>query len=91
MMTAEELPVHKSIEVHDYETIYKTKSWWKFVSHQEGFGREEVAVYLWRNAEDGWKRKQKYVVRTKAKDEWLETREAIDKYMNTEESDEEGE
>jgi len=60
------LPTSKSLHVVDSEDIYRNTDWWKaVVRYQFDVNKEydEVAVYLWHN-DDGWTRKNKYVVKT---------------------------
>jgi len=60
-----EIPVHDSLTVVETETIYHTDDWWKAVVryHYEDADEDEIAVYLW-HEDDGWTRKNKYVVKT---------------------------
>lgn len=75
---AEELPVHEEIKVLKSKNLFKTDKWWKAVTLQEAFGREEIAVYLWRNQGDKWVRKQKFTI--KDPDKWEEVRDIINEF-----------
>jgi hypothetical protein len=61
-----EVPVHKSLNVLECEDIYRNEEWWKSVvryQYKDSDSRE-TAVYLWHRGDDGWKRKNKYVIKT---------------------------
>ncbi|MFD1572491.1 hypothetical protein [Halorubrum laminariae] len=74
-----ELPVHEGLDVRKHTTIYKSSNWWKEVALIEGFGERTVKVYLWKHNGDSWKLRHELKVR--GKDEWDDTREAIDSYI----------
>ena len=78
-MSEEKLPVSERLKVLQYETIFKTNKWWAAVALLESFGRRQVALYLWTRKENQWKRKQKYVIRSRG--EWLQVRDAIEKLI----------
>ncbi|NIQ07775.1 MAG: hypothetical protein GWO20_19280 [Candidatus Korarchaeota archaeon] len=78
-ITGEELPVHEEIKVKKALEIFKSEKWWKFVSKQESFGRDEVAVYLFVKRDDEWKRKQK--MKISDKNEWIKLRTAISQLL----------
>lgn len=69
-------PVHESLHVVNSSDIYRNDDWWKAVVRYK-FDRSdehrETAVYLWNN-DDGWTRKNKYVIKTT--DAW-ETDKAV--------------
>jgi len=76
MTTETRPPVHESLLVLDSENIYRNEDWWKAVvryKFDEDDDYEETAVYLWHN-DDGWTRKNKYVIKT---EEAWETDKAI--------------
>lgn len=50
----EPLPVDETLQVKDYDTIYKTKKWWCAVAFVNAFGHDKVMVYLWQ-----WKETKK--------------------------------
>lgn len=59
-------PVHESLHVVDSSDIYRNDDWWKAVvryKFDKNDEYNETAVYLWNN-DDGWTRKNKYVVKT---------------------------
>lgn len=63
-------PLHDSLHVVDSEDIYRNDEWWKSVVRyrfDESSEHDEVAVYLW-HRDDGWTRKNKYVIKTR--DAW---------------------
>lgn len=65
-MAAPRPPVHDSLQVIDVEDIYRTGEWWKSVvrySYDADTDHDEIAIYLWHH-DDGWTRKNKYVVKT---------------------------
>lgn len=72
-------PVHEELEVLDGVTIFKSADWWKAVLLNDGFSGREICVYLWKRVDGDWKRKQKYVIRSK--DDWKEEREAIVEFL----------
>lgn len=75
----DKLPVSSKITIKAYETIFHSEEWWKFASRQVSFGREEVAVYLFKKTDKKWKRKQKMVFRSS--DEWKKAKEAVEKLI----------
>lgn len=76
----EPFPVHDSIDVEQAETIFKEEEWWKAAILYEGWRGPEIAVYLWQaNDDGGWRRKQKYVVRSL--DDWQTDKQAIEKLI----------
>mgnify|MGYP000120862315 CR=1 FL=1 len=72
-------PVNDEIDVIDGATVYKSGSWWKAIVLSEGFGETEVNVYVWLKQDDGWKRKQKYSI--KSRDEWEADRDLVDEFV----------
>lgn len=72
----DDFPVHDKLTVIDGRTIFKSNNWWKAVVLYEGFGRQNVGVYLWKSSGDGWTRQQKYVVRSK--DDWEKDQQAVE-------------
>lgn len=78
-LTEEKLPISESIKVIKAETIFKSDKWWAAVALVESFGRKQVAIYLWNRKDELWKRRQKFVVRSKA--QWLQFKEAIEKLL----------
>lgn len=84
MTAASEIPVHQSLNVVDVSEIYRTKEWWKAaVRYQFGDGGEynETAVYLWHD-DDGWTRKNKYVIKTE--EAWKTDKTIIDQLLTGE-------
>lgn len=78
-MTEERLPISEEISVLKSETIYKTDKWWCAVALVEAFGKRQVALYLWLNKDDRWKRKQKFVLHSKK--EWQDIRERVERII----------
>ena len=76
----DDFPVHDSLDVVDGETIYKTTQWWKAVLLYEGYRDMKTAVYLWQHTEDEWRRRQKFVVRSR--DDWERDAEYIETYLS---------
>lgn len=72
-------PVHDALDVIDGVTIFKNANWWKAVLLYEGFSGREIGIYLWKRGDDGWKRKQKYVIRSK--DDWIDDRKVIKEFL----------
>lgn len=61
-----DIPTSDSLHVIDSKDIYRNTDWWKAVVRYQFDANEEydeVAVYLWHN-DDGWTRKNKYVIKT---------------------------
>ena len=80
-------PLHDSLSIVNSEDIYHNDEWWKSVVRyqlNQNDDYEEVAVYLWHD-DDGWTRKNKYVIKTI--DAW-ETDKAIIERLFTETSSE---
>jgi hypothetical protein len=77
----EPLPVHESVNVKDYITIYKTPKWWKAVALVNMFGHDKILIYLWRwdDKKGGWKRKQKMGFNNEK--DWEDTKSAIEGFM----------
>lgn len=77
-------PVDDSLQVTEITDLYRTDEWWKaVVSYQFESDSDavETAVYLWHMDDDGWTRKNKYVVKTP--EAWATDREIIDKYIGS--------
>jgi len=77
-------PVHESLSVQQGKDIYRTEEWHKaVVQYQFESDRDtlETAVYLWHNHEDGWKRKNKYVI--KSTEAWEDDRPVINWMFDT--------
>lgn len=87
---SEEYPVSDALRVVDGETIYSTDEWWKaFVSYQYEDSQDsdsvDRAVYLWHSDDGEWKRKQKYLVRSR--DTWITDREYIEEFLSADSGD----
>lgn len=88
--SSEGYPVSDALRVLDGETIYRTDDWWKaFVSYQYEDRQDsdsiDRAVYLWHNDDGKWKRKQKYLVRSR--DTWITDREYIEEFLSADSGD----
>ena len=84
MTAASEVPVHQSLNVVNVSEIYRTKEWWKAaVRYQFDDDGEynETAVYLWHD-DDGWTRKNKYVIKTE--EAWKTDKTIIDQLFTGE-------
>lgn len=87
---SEKYPVSEALRLVDGETIYRTDEWWKaFVSYQYEDSPDgdsvDRAVYLWHNDDGEWKRKQKYLVRSR--DTWITDREYIEEFLSADSGD----
>jgi len=74
-------PIHESLDVVDVETLYKNE-WWKAVvkyQFEDSSDSSEVAMYLWHD-EDGWTRKNKYVIKTR--EAWETDKEIISRFLS---------
>ena len=78
-MTEEKLPISEKLSILKAETIYMTDKWWCAVALVEAFGKKQVALYLWLNKDNKWKRKQKFVLHSKK--EWQDVKEIIEKMI----------
>lgn len=72
----ERLPVSDRVRVLRYETLFKSERWWAAVGLFEAFGKKHIALYLWFNRNGAWRRRQKFVFRSR--EEWNRTKKAID-------------
>ncbi|PSP32697.1 hypothetical protein BRC64_05725 [Halobacteriales archaeon QH_10_67_22] len=77
-----DVPVHDSLHVTTATDIYRTDEWWKAVVTYgfEDSEADETAMYLW-HEDDGWNRKNKYVVKTP--EAWEIDRTLIDKFLRS--------
>jgi len=75
----EKLPVSETLKIIKSTNLYKTDKWWSAVVLVESFGKKQIATYLWLRKGDEWKRKQKFVIRSKK--EWQDVKEAIEKMI----------
>jgi len=75
----EVLPVHESIVVHEYITLYKTEKWWAAVALCESFGRKDVSLYQWQNKDGVWKRQSKWKIKNQS--EWIAIKNAVEKML----------
>ena len=78
-MSEEKLPISEKLTVLKAETMYKTDKWWSAIALVDSFGKKQVATYLWLKKDNAWKRKQKFVIRSKK--EWQEVKEAVEKMV----------
>lgn len=76
----EDFPVHETIDVHEGETIYRTAQWWKAVILYEGYRDTKIAIYLWQYTDGEWRRRQKFVVRSR--DDWERDTEYIETLLS---------
>ena len=72
----EALPVSERVRVLRCHTLFKSGRWWAAVGLFEAFGRKHIALYLWFNRGGVWKRRQKFVFRSR--EEWDRTKRAIE-------------
>lgn len=72
----ERLPVSERVKVLRYFTLFRSGRWWAAVGLFEAFGRKHIALYLWFNRGDVWKRRQKFVFRSR--EEWDKAKKAIE-------------
>jgi len=79
-LSEDKLPVSESLTILQSSTLYKTKKWWSAVALLESFGRRQVAVYLWLNKDNKWKRQEKFIIHNKK--EWEEIKTAIEKLVS---------
>jgi hypothetical protein len=85
------VPVHDSLTVLDSADIYHTLNWWKAAVRyrfDDADEYDEVAVYLWHREDDGWKRKNKYVI--KSAEAWRTDRSVIESLLDEESSSQTG-
>jgi len=79
LVTEEKLPISEKLSVLKAKTLYRTDKWWSAVALVDAFGKKQIATYLWLKKDDVWKRKQKFVVRSKK--EWQDVREVIEEMI----------
>ena len=79
LVTEEKLPISEKLSVLKAKTLYRTDKWWSAVALVDAFGKKQIATYLWLKKDDVWKRKQKFVVRSKK--EWQDVKEVIEKMI----------
>jgi hypothetical protein len=72
----ESLPVSDKVRVLRYQTLFKGGRWWAAVGLFEAFGGRHVALYLWFKRDGVWRRRQKFVFRSRG--EWEKTKKAVD-------------
>lgn len=79
-----EYPVHDRLTVERGTDIYRTDEWLKAVvqyHYESADDTTETAIYLWHRDDDGWTRKNKYVVKTL--EAWADDRPVIDELLET--------
>ncbi len=79
LVAEEGLPISEKLSVLKAKTLYKTDKWWSAVALVDAFGKKQIATYLWLKRNDVWKRKQKFVVRSKK--EWQDAKEVIEEMI----------
>lgn len=79
LLAEEKLPISDELTVLKAETLYKTDKWWSAIALVDSFGKKQIATYLWLKKGDEWKRKQKFVIRSKK--EWQDVKEKIEKMV----------
>ena len=72
---SDQFPIHEDLNELDGRTVYKSSNWWKAVVLYEGFSGRKISIYLWKQKEGSWKRKQKYVI--ESEDDWEADQEAV--------------
>ena len=72
----EKLPVSEKVKVLRFQTLFKGGRWWAAAGLFEAFGRKHIALYLWFRRGDSWKRRQKFVFRSR--EEWEKAKKAIE-------------
>jgi hypothetical protein len=72
----ERLPVSEKVKVLRFQTLFKGGRWWAVAGLFEDFGRKHIALYLWFKRGDSWKRRQKFVFRSR--EEWEKAKKAIE-------------
>jgi hypothetical protein len=78
----DDLPVEDDHSVRRARTVFRTDRRWKAVVHLDRVGdceTDEVVVYLWHRGDDGWHRRQKYVVRDPG--EWRRERDLVTAFV----------
>lgn len=88
MVSSSNYPVHDAVTVRKGKTIYKNSEWWKAILlHTIGTqSNPSIGFYLWHNDDDGWKRKNKYNVKTI--DAWEMDKSLISHFLNSDINDE---
>jgi hypothetical protein len=61
----ERLPVSERVKVLRYQTLFRSGHWWAAVGLFEVFRRKHIALYLWFKRVGVWKRRQKFVFRSR--------------------------
>lgn len=72
----EKLPVSEKVKVLRFQTLFKGGRWWAAAGLFEAFGRKHIALYLWFKRGDSWKRRQKFVFRSR--EEWEKAKKAVE-------------
>ncbi len=72
----EKLPVSEKVKVLRFQTLFKGGRWWAAAGLFEAFGRKHIALYLRFKRGDSWKRRQKFVFRSR--EEWEKAKKAIE-------------
>ena len=75
----EKLPISEKIRVIRYMNIFRSDRWWAACVLIESFGRRQVALYLWHNRGGSWKRRQKFVFRSRQ--EWESVKAMVDELV----------
>jgi len=78
-MSEEKLPVHETVKVIDYKTIYKTNKWWCAVILANMFGHNKILIYQWRMKNGVWKRKQKFGINYDK--DWQAIKNAVEEFL----------
>ena len=75
----ERLPVHETVDVKEYVTLYKSDKWWAVVALCESFGRKDISLYQWQDRDGNWKRQNKW--RIKNQSEWHTIKDAVEQLI----------
>jgi len=78
-LEGEKLPISEKIRVIRHMNIFKSDKWWAACVLIESFGRRQVALYLWHNRGGSWKRRQKFVFRSRQ--EWESVKAMVDELV----------
>ena len=72
----ERLPVSERVKVLRYFTLFTNGHWWAAVGLFEVFRRKHIALYLWFTRHGVWKRRQKFVFRSR--EEWDKAEKTVE-------------
>lgn len=82
-ISEEDLPLHDSLDVLEFETVNRNDGWWSIVATYRRYGSLRTSYYLFQaNDDGGWSRRQKASsLAFRGKSDWPEASYVIENQL----------